>query len=376
MDTPRFAIFDRLPNNPANRAAGLAAMGFDTVVIPFDRDLARVSKSVGLHVWVCTATFPVAPGAGDVLARDVYGVPRMWFQSGSPSLRSLRDAHLDTVRTALSWPEVDGFYLDGIRFAAPSSGIETFLTCFREETALEVERLGFEFSRMRTDVRRFGHQILGTLTGWERLAGESSRVAVWDEYPGAANWLEFRSRFISEFVAENAVVASESGKLLGAYLYSPAFSQLVGQDYSVLRDHLAIISPMIYRLEGWESTLATEVCALVGRVATGNDAEEARLVRAVLQFCGLEAESSVTNREILARGFPPGAVASETARASAALRGAAELVPIVRIEDDELAETVAGVKAAGADGISFFTAGGSGRDWAPIAARASLDAFG
>ena len=37
---------------------------------------------------------------------------------------------------------------------------------------------------MRADVRRFGHEILGTLTGWGRLAGESSRDAVWDEYPG------------------------------------------------------------------------------------------------------------------------------------------------------------------------------------------------
>jgi hypothetical protein len=36
---------------------------------------------------------------------------------------------------------------------------------------------------------------------------------------------------------------------------------------------------------------------------------------------------------------------------------------------------VAGVKAAGTDGISFFTAGGSDRDWAPVAAGASRAAF-
>ena len=118
MDLPRFSIFDDSSEDPTSRAAGLARMGFDTVVIPMDRDLARVSKSAGLNVWGCTVTFPVPRGAGDVLARDVYGVPRMWFRSGSPGLRSLRDTHLDTVRTALSWPEVDGFYLDGIRFAS------------------------------------------------------------------------------------------------------------------------------------------------------------------------------------------------------------------------------------------------------------------
>ena len=138
---------------------------------------------------------------------------------------------------------------------------------------------------------------------------------MWDEYPGAADWLEFRSRFIADFVAENAVVAHDAGKSLGAYLYSPAFSRLVGQGYASLRDHLAVISPMIYRFEGWESVLATEICALVGRVATANKSEEARLVRAVLEFCGLAAESTATSREELARGFSPDAVAAETTRA-------------------------------------------------------------
>lgn len=375
MDLPRLALFDQSSEDPASRAARLVEMGFDTVVIPKDRDLARVSKSAGLNVWICTATFLVPRGAGDVLARDVYGVPRMWFRSGSPGLRSLRDNHLETVRTALSWPEVDGFYLDGIRFAAPSSGIETFLTCFRDETEQEARRLGFDSERMRSDVRGFGHEILGTLTGWERLADESSCESVWDEYPGAADWLDFRSRFIADFVAENAVVAREAGKSLGAYLYSPAFSRLVGQDYSALQEHLAVISPMIYRFEGWESVLATEICALAGRVATADEAEETRLVRAVLEFCGLAAESTATSREELARGFSPEAVASETRRAAALLDQSTRLVPIIWIDDDALAETVAGVKSAGADGVSFFTAGGSDRDWAPTAAGASRAAF-
>ena len=228
---------------------------------------------------------------------------------------------------------------------------------------------------MRSDVRELGHEILGTLTGWERLADESSRESVWDEYPGAADWLEFRSRFITDFVAENAVVARDAGKSLGAFLYTPALSRLVGQDYSALQEHLAVISPMMYRFEGWESVLATEICALVGRVATANKSEEARLVRAVLEFCGLAAESTATSRKELARGFSPGAVASETARARAILDDTTRLIPIVWIDDEALAETVAGGKAAGADGINFFTAGGSDRDWAPTAAGASRAAF-
>lgn len=228
---------------------------------------------------------------------------------------------------------------------------------------------------MRSDVRGFGHEILGTLTGWERLADESSRESVWDEYPGAADWLEFRSRFIADFVAENTVVAREAGKLLGAYLYSPVFSRLVGQDYSALQEHLAVISPMIYRIEGWESVLATKICSLVSRVATTNNSEEARLVKAVLEFCGLAAESTATSREELARGFSPGAIASETARARATLGDTTRLIPIVWTEYEAPADTVAGVKAAGADGVSFFTAGGSGRDLALVAARAGHKAF-
>ena len=116
MDLPHLPLFDQSSEDPAARAAELFEMGFDTVVIPMDRELARVSKSAGLNVWICTATLLVPPGAGDVLARGVYGVPRMWFRSGFPGLRSLRDNHLETVRTALPWPEVDGFDLDDICF--------------------------------------------------------------------------------------------------------------------------------------------------------------------------------------------------------------------------------------------------------------------
>ena len=64
MDLPRFAIFDQSSEDPAARAAGFFGMGFDTVVIPIDHDLARVSKSAELNVWVCTATFTVPRGAG------------------------------------------------------------------------------------------------------------------------------------------------------------------------------------------------------------------------------------------------------------------------------------------------------------------------
>ena len=132
---------------------------------------------------------------------------------------------------------------------------------------------------------------------------------------------------------------------------------------------------MIYRFDGWESVLATEICSLIGRVPVADDAEEARLVRAVLEFCGLAAESDATSRRQLARGFAPGAVAAETRRAAALLDDATQLVPIVKIEDDAVAETVAGVEAAGADGVSFFTAGGDDRDWASEAAAASQATF-
>ena len=368
MANPRFAIYDQ-------PAADLAALGFDMVVIPLDPKLARVAKAAGLNVWVCTVTFPIPRGAGDVLAHDVYGVPRMWFRSGSPGLRATRERHLETIREALAVPEVDGFYLDGIRFAAPSSGVEAFLTRFRDETGDEARRLGYDFDRMREHTRLFGHEILGTLSGWERLAAADSSNEVWDQYPGAADWLAFRADFITEFVAENAGIASEAGKELGAYLYSPAFSRLVGQDYTRLREHLSVISPMIYRFGGWESVLVTEICSLIGRVPVAGDAEEACLVRTVLEFCGLASESDAESRRQLARGFAPGAVAHQTRRAAGLLDDSTRLVPIVKIEDDALVETVAGVEAAGAAGVSFFTSGGDDRDRAPEAATTSQTAF-
>lgn len=70
MDLPHLPLFDQLSEDPAARATELFEMGFDTVVIPIDRELARISKSAGLIVWIYTTggsgrdLAPVAARAG------------------------------------------------------------------------------------------------------------------------------------------------------------------------------------------------------------------------------------------------------------------------------------------------------------------------
>jgi len=58
--------------------------------------------------------------------------------------------------------------------------------------------------------------------------------------------------------------------------------------------------------------------------------------------------------EAVKKALPPQAVALETRRARALIGDEKELAPIIYIDDPLMAETAAGVRAAGADGVNFF----------------------
>jgi hypothetical protein len=124
----------------------LKQLGFDSVVAGLDREVVAEVTSAGLSAFVCTGTFTVDPARDpDLLAVDVDGRRRFWFGSGCPNQLELRSRHKSTVLEALSWPEVSGFYLDGIRFRISEGRAgrvsHLFLRCLRAAGARHETRL-------------------------------------------------------------------------------------------------------------------------------------------------------------------------------------------------------------------------------------------
>ena len=201
-DSPRLAVLGLPEDDAAERACELAALGFDSLIAGLDQRLIDAARAAGLWVFVYTGTFSVtAEDPAELLAVDVNGVPRRWFNSGCPNRPELRARHLERVRGALSGPEVAGFYLDGIRFASPAPGLDAFLTCFCNACAGRAAELGFDFTRMRGHVRAFGDRVLRSVQGLERLGTPPGMAGVLAELPGVADWLAFRAACIADHVS-------------------------------------------------------------------------------------------------------------------------------------------------------------------------------
>lgn len=356
-EPPKLAVFGLPEDGRAERAEELRRLGFDALIAGVDRAVAEAGTRAGLSVFACDATFTADPAADEaLLAVDVDGQRRSWFGSGCPNQPELRARHQERLRAALAWPEISGFFLDGIRFASPAAGLESFLTCFCEACARKARHLGFDIERIRTDVKKFRKSYLQDLEGMERLAAPMSLVGVTAELPGVSDWLAFRAACIEEYTAEVAAFVNRlpGEKRLGAYLFTPALAPLVGQDYRRLRPLLWAVSPMIYRLGAGDSVLGTEMASIASWPPAPTEGERARAVRAVLRLCGLGAVSRATTLAGLQRPLSPRMVAQEARSAARELGGGDRLVPIVWLDDSRVERVVGGVLASGATGVSFF----------------------
>ncbi|MBI3969652.1 MAG: hypothetical protein HY332_00065 [Chloroflexi bacterium] len=328
-------IFGLPAENRAEAARFLVEQGFQAVVVGAEEtpESVRLATDAGLAVWACRAAFSVRglPEAQqqDLLARDPDGAPQRWFTSGCPNRRELREAHLAAIRHLANSGAFAGFMLDGIRFASPNAG-DGFFTCFCDVCRSKAKVLGFDFERIRHDVGAL-RDDLGARS--EPLAQSPAEVPpALERWPGTAEWLRFRAACVQEHVREVRAAVDEvvdhtgTRFQLGAYLFTPGFAALVGQQYDALAPLLDVISPMIYR------TLEGDACLVAEWGASAH-----------LKLVAPHGE------------FSPTDVGAEVAGARALLSSEERLVPILQLADDLVAETSRAALAAGAGGLDYFS---------------------
>ena len=243
--------------------------------------------------------------------------------------------------------QLDGFFLDGIRFASPNAGPGAFFTCFCPRCEAAARRHGYDFARMRRDVTWLEEAVASGSTGELSTSGVS-RASASDlldlllRLPGAVDWLRFRADCTVEHVqAVRTVVDAAPGKVLGAYLFTPSLAPLVGQPYHRLEPLLDVVSPMIYRLGDGDAVLGSELASLARLVAAAAGLAPGDAADLALGLMGLEQALLVGSQGDLAPGFAPASVAREVARAAARLGGNAKLVPIIWLDDPLLAKSAA-----------------------------------
>jgi len=363
-NTPRKFWCLGLPKEEPDRAAQeLRRLGIEELTLGSKSPEVQVAAAAGLRVHVYGAAFSVEGLDDSCLPVGIDGKQHRWFgNSGCPNHPAVRQAHLERVAAAARQPQVQGYFLDGIRFASPNAGGEAFFTCFCDYCERKAQEWGLDWQHIRTDVGKLSASLANgeALRIWQGLGTSPADVlAGLLLIPGIAQWLHFRQQCIAEHVQEvrDALKRLAPYKLLGAYVFAPAFAPLVGQSYHRLGPLLDCIQPMLYRLgSSGDSTFMGEITSLAGLWKGANDdpLHESSACTTALALYGIDPGEVRATLGALRQPYPPAAIGWETQRARSRLGPQVHLAPIIWLQDSDIAQTVRNVQLAGAEGFSLF----------------------
>ncbi|NLN92046.1 MAG: hypothetical protein GX130_01885 [Candidatus Hydrogenedens sp.] len=341
-------------------AAAMKESGFHRIVANGAAAIEAVNGA-GMEAWMCGGGFPLIRKEDSLRSVDIFGQPQDWFGSGSPCAKEVREASLENYRKMVEQPGIKGILVDGVRFSSPASGLLSFLTDFSVHAEELARELGMDFDLMKRDVTRLYEFLKSPELVSRAKSIPGAAPAYWLEelgrLPGLSEWLRFRRICSTQHFRALAEIIHGAGLKMGVYIFTPSLAPLVGQSYADLTEFVDVFAPMIYRNypdHPGPACLNWELAAVPDALAVAGEEGEIAVMEAVLSLAGFaDLMDSPTVAEVQ-KALPPAAVARETSRARALIGEDRELAPIIYIDDPLMAETAAGVRAAGADGVNFF----------------------
>lgn len=346
-------------NNLLACARQLADRGIGAVVIGGRPDAAvlEAADRCSLDVYSCFGAFSLRDDFADVThwAQDFNQTPQCWFSSGCPNDPDLRQARLDEAAAIARTPGLKGIFVDGARFASPASAdsFDAFLTCFCPRCRQVAEDAGFDMDQMQQSVRQL-HQL---------TSGGSGSLS--DCLAGLSAWLAFRRHCMTGYYADfiRQMRRSNHKLQIGAFIFAASLSAWVGQTADVVSG-LDLVAPMLYRryperqgpacLNHEWSIFLEELTARTGlSIEQAADALHP-FARPQSILTWQNSPEPRTAAVIKSDGFEPARLVEETAALVCDLPAEKPVVPIIQLEDDRLAESIAAVQAGGASGFGFF----------------------
>lgn len=336
-------------SDPAKTIPYLKELGFEAVAGVGPAAIEEGRKA-GVDCYHFAGAFGRGGRDDSYLAVDINGKPQEWFGSTCPNKADVRAANLEGIRKQAQDKGVKGILIDGCRFASPASGkdADAFYTCFCPDCQKKAMEYGLDFSRMRRAVEAL----------YCRLHGQNVEIRAHAQ--GLHEWLTFKRISITEHLTNYiTTIKSENPELLaGIYSFTPSLAPLVGQSYSDLAEAgMDFFSPMIYRhyhdTEG-PACLNFELAVIVSELAGAPGFTPAQAIDTISVITGLDMTGLKDGADVIASGFPVQAVENETAKAVAAVKGRAQINPIIQLDDDRLNESIAAAVKGGADAVSFF----------------------
>ncbi|MDW7656526.1 MAG: hypothetical protein SCM11_05045 [Bacillota bacterium] len=353
-------IFGIDRQNPLACARELAIRGIGAIVIGGRPDAAIIEAAdrYNLDVYACFGAFSLRDDFANVThwCQDLNQVPQRWFSSGCPNDPDLRQARLDEAAAIARTPGLKGIFVDGARFASPASAesLPAFLTCFCPRCRQKAISDGFDMDQMQ--------QAVQVLNQFIRTGNGTLSTCI----ANLTSWLAFRRHcmktYYSDFIQQ---MRRQNNQLqIGAFIFSDSLATWVGQTADVVSG-LDLVAPMLYRRypeKNGPACLNHEWSILLDALTARSGLTLAQAAETLRPFSQLNLDclapqhdsSPRTATEIRRFGFEPEMLTQETAMLVHNLPAGKPVVPIIQLEDDRLADSIAAVKAGGASSYGFF----------------------
>lgn len=337
-------IFGYDQQKPAACAQELLRRGIDAVVAgSFSPDAARAFDDAGIDRYLCYGAHPLNGCTPRRTAVNPSGAEKRWFSSGCPNDTAANQAEIDRI---LDMAETDsglkGIFVDGARFAsfASAEGEDAFFTCFCPHCMAKMRCMGMDAEGIRQAAERLQHS--------EAFCPEDTDLLV--------QWFRFREHCVAEYMESfaEAIHHRNPAWQAGAFIFAPSLAYFVGQTAAACAS-ADILSPMLYRAYPHSDGPAclNHEWAAFRRLFQGKADHMLRL-STILQHAEV---MSLPPDTLLHQGFPPQAIALETALAVQSACKGQLVAPIIQLEDELLADTEHCVMDAHADGVGFFAYG-------------------
>ena len=331
----------------------LSEAGFDAIFTEPREEYVERAHEAGLKVYACLWVFRAPRGDPRLGVENVSGRRVLWAGAGCPNNPEVRENSRRMVEHAVSLG-VDGVVLDGVRFPSPGSGMDAFLSCFCPFCAEKAREYGCDLESVKECLREFRKNfkaLLGSMAegvGFSRLPSGCA---------GFADWLEFRASSIVEAVEElrREARSVDPGVEVGAALFAPGLSLLVGQDYGRLSGVLDFVQPMVYHRGDGVACINYELASLAE--AWVDEGERSAVLDKLYGLLGYrEYRPSLKVSQLVEGGLPQEVVGVEVERA-VKLVGGGVLTPVlwvVGLTAEEVESLVRLASGLAVEGLVFF----------------------
>lgn len=238
-----------------------------------------------------------------------YGIYGKWNKLGQgeeeflflcPNNEEMTKKIINHFQNILKSTDVDGIFLDRIRFPSPANGLETIYTCFcphcqtwfhhdyKEDLVDLKEKINYFFKELQLkDVEK-----LSNYPSLSNIFISSSIEKLFD----------FRKKSIYKITEKFAKLAKIRNKLVGLDLFPPSLSDLVGQDYSLLANICDWIKPMIYSHTMGPAGFPLELYSLIEALTKFNKRiKEVEFTNEISRIIGVRLPETI--REIAMNGI-------------------------------------------------------------------------